>query len=184
TAQLGAPYGVNLMANTSVLGAAVPLTPFTVAFGPAVAFLVLLTLGTAGTAYAWYHAYAVPRGLAGGRGRRRGVLRLRSRAGVPGPHGAERLLRLGTVPAGGAAGALVATGGPAGRTARRADRRVRRAVARPGRRGPAAQFGGTGAVAGAVEAAAVRLGGTDPARARGHRAGRGAARDRARPLPG
>ena len=52
--QLNVPHGVNLMANTSILGAALPLAPVTLLFGPAVSVLVLLTLGPAGTATAWY----------------------------------------------------------------------------------------------------------------------------------
>ncbi|MGV9762197.1 hypothetical protein [Micromonospora tulbaghiae] len=51
---LNAPDGVNLMANTSVLGLGVPLTPVTVAFGSQAAFLVAVTLSLAGTATAWY----------------------------------------------------------------------------------------------------------------------------------
>ncbi|MFI7214746.1 hypothetical protein ACIBP4_26480 [Micromonospora maritima] len=54
SAALNAPDGVNLMANTSVLGLGVPLTPVTVAFGSQVAFLVAVTLSLAGTATAWY----------------------------------------------------------------------------------------------------------------------------------
>ncbi|MEU1845591.1 hypothetical protein [Micromonospora sediminicola] len=54
SAALNAPDGVNLMANTSVLGLGVPLTPVTVAFGSQVAFLVAVTLSLAGTAAAWY----------------------------------------------------------------------------------------------------------------------------------
>ncbi|WBC14727.1 hypothetical protein O7600_27150 [Micromonospora sp. WMMA1998] len=54
SAALNAPDGVNLMANTSVLGLGVPLTPVTVAFGSQAAFLVAVTLSLAGTATAWY----------------------------------------------------------------------------------------------------------------------------------
>lgn len=54
TRQLNAPDGVNLMANTSMLGLGVPMTPVTVLFGPRVTFALLLTLGLAGTAAAWY----------------------------------------------------------------------------------------------------------------------------------
>jgi hypothetical protein len=53
--QLNAPYGVNLMANTSVLGLAIPFAPVTVLAGPFIAYLAMTTLGLAGTAYAWYH---------------------------------------------------------------------------------------------------------------------------------
>jgi hypothetical protein len=55
TPTLDAPYGVNLLANTGLLGLTVPLAPVTWAFGPAVAFTLLLTLGLAATATAWYH---------------------------------------------------------------------------------------------------------------------------------
>ncbi len=54
TVRLNAPNGVNLMANTSVLALALPLAPVTALLGPAVSFLVLLTIALAGTAAAWY----------------------------------------------------------------------------------------------------------------------------------
>ncbi|MFV2111314.1 hypothetical protein ACFHW0_03105 [Micromonospora sp. LOL_025] len=54
SAQLNAPDGVNLMANTSVLGLGVPLTPVTLLFGSQVAFLVAVVCCLAGTATAWY----------------------------------------------------------------------------------------------------------------------------------
>lgn len=49
-----APDGVNLMANTVMLGVSVPLTPVTLAFGPSVTWALVLTLGLGGTAAAWY----------------------------------------------------------------------------------------------------------------------------------
>jgi hypothetical protein len=55
TPQMNAQNGVNLMANTGLLGLTVPLVPVTVLFGPAVAFTVLLTGGLTATAWAWYH---------------------------------------------------------------------------------------------------------------------------------
>jgi hypothetical protein len=55
TSQMNAPNGVNLMANTGLLGLTVPLVPVTVLFGPAVAFTVMLTGGLTATAWAWYH---------------------------------------------------------------------------------------------------------------------------------
>ncbi len=55
TPQMNAPDGVNLMANTALLGLAVPLVPVTLLFGPAVAFTVMLTGGLTATAWAWYH---------------------------------------------------------------------------------------------------------------------------------
>ncbi|MFJ3335281.1 dolichyl-phosphate beta-glucosyltransferase [Streptomyces sp. NPDC086766] len=50
----GFPDGVNLMANTVMLGLSVPFTPVTLAFGPAVSLSVCMTLGLAATAAAWY----------------------------------------------------------------------------------------------------------------------------------
>ncbi len=55
TPQMNAPNGVNLMANTGLLGLTVPLVPVTLLFGPAVAFTVMLTAGLTATAWAWYH---------------------------------------------------------------------------------------------------------------------------------
>jgi hypothetical protein len=52
--RMNVPSGVNLMANTSVLGLTVPLSPITLAFGPDVAFALLLTLAFAATAGCWY----------------------------------------------------------------------------------------------------------------------------------
>ena len=51
---INAPWGVNLMANTSVWAVALPLTPVTLAFGPGVGFAALVTVALAGTATAWY----------------------------------------------------------------------------------------------------------------------------------
>jgi hypothetical protein len=50
-----APFGVNLMANTSVWGLAIPLAPATALLGPSVAFRIMLTGAYLGTALAWYH---------------------------------------------------------------------------------------------------------------------------------
>lgn len=52
--RLNMPDGVNLMANTSVLGVSIPLAPLTWLFGPHVTFAVLLVLGFAGAATGWY----------------------------------------------------------------------------------------------------------------------------------
>ncbi|HEY0698418.1 MAG TPA: hypothetical protein VGD43_11485, partial [Micromonospora sp.] len=52
--QLNAPGGVNLMANTSVLGLGLPLTPVTLLFGSRAAFVVAVVGCLAGTATAWY----------------------------------------------------------------------------------------------------------------------------------
>ncbi|WP_433076022.1 hypothetical protein ACQP1P_30620 [Dactylosporangium sp. CA-052675] len=54
TDQLNAPVGVNLMANTSVLGLALPLAPVTLLFGAGVTFVLIDTIALAGTAAAWY----------------------------------------------------------------------------------------------------------------------------------
>ncbi|MEU8825930.1 dolichyl-phosphate beta-glucosyltransferase [Streptomyces sp. NPDC048636] len=48
------PSGVNLMANTTMLGLAVPLAPVTAVFGPAMTWALVLTAGLAATAVAWY----------------------------------------------------------------------------------------------------------------------------------
>ena len=53
--QLNAPNGVNMMANTGLLGLTVPLVPVTLLFGPAVAFTIMLTGGLTATAWAWYY---------------------------------------------------------------------------------------------------------------------------------
>ncbi|WP_435594594.1 glycosyltransferase [Streptomyces panacea] len=50
----GRPDGVNLMANTVMLGLSVPLTPLTLLFGPTVTWALVLTLGLTVTAVAWY----------------------------------------------------------------------------------------------------------------------------------
>ncbi|MGG8408157.1 dolichyl-phosphate beta-glucosyltransferase [Streptomyces sp. 12297] len=61
----GMPDGVNLMANTVMLGLSVPLTPVTLAFGPTVTWAIVLTFGLAGTALAWY--WLIRRWLVAGR---------------------------------------------------------------------------------------------------------------------
>ncbi|KPI21425.1 Dolichyl-phosphate beta-glucosyltransferase [Actinobacteria bacterium OK074] len=50
----GYPAGVNLMANTAMLGVTVPFTPVTLLLGPSVALLLAQTLGIAATATTWY----------------------------------------------------------------------------------------------------------------------------------
>jgi hypothetical protein len=52
--RVATPDGMNTMANASILGLGVPLTPVTLVFGPAVTYTVLITLAFAGTAAAWY----------------------------------------------------------------------------------------------------------------------------------
>lgn len=53
-----APVGVNMMANTAMLGLSVPLTPVTLAVGPTVTFALALTLGLATTAFGWYFLFS------------------------------------------------------------------------------------------------------------------------------
>ncbi|MFF8959067.1 glycosyltransferase [Streptomyces sp. NPDC014894] len=50
----GHPEGVNLMANTVMLGLSVPLTPVTLLLGPTVTWALVLTVGLAATAVSWY----------------------------------------------------------------------------------------------------------------------------------
>lgn len=52
--RMSTPLGLNTMANTSVFGLSIPLTPVTLLWGPSVSYLVVLTLALAGTATAWY----------------------------------------------------------------------------------------------------------------------------------
>ncbi|MFB6948123.1 glycosyltransferase [Streptomyces niveus] len=54
TTYQGHPDGVNLMANTVMLGLSVPLTPITLLLGPTVTWALVLTLGLTATAVAWY----------------------------------------------------------------------------------------------------------------------------------
>ena len=54
TDMLNVPDGVNMIANTSAYGLALPLIPVTMLFGPHVSFALMVTLSLAGTAYAWY----------------------------------------------------------------------------------------------------------------------------------
>ncbi|GIJ52337.1 glycosyl transferase [Virgisporangium aliadipatigenens] len=53
---INAPYGLNLMANTSVLAWSLPLAPVTWLFGAHTTLALLLTMGLFGTAAAWYYA--------------------------------------------------------------------------------------------------------------------------------
>jgi hypothetical protein len=52
--RMNVPDGVNIMANTTVLALSVPFAPVTHFFGTGVSVVLLLTLGLAGTAAAWY----------------------------------------------------------------------------------------------------------------------------------
>jgi hypothetical protein len=52
--RLNVPDGVNMMANTTVLALSLPMAPVTHFLGVGVSVVLLLTLGLAGTAFAWY----------------------------------------------------------------------------------------------------------------------------------
>ena len=52
--RMNVPDGVNMMANTTVLALSLPMAPVTHFLGAGVALVSLLTLGLAGTAFAWY----------------------------------------------------------------------------------------------------------------------------------
>ncbi|MFJ1649170.1 glycosyltransferase [Streptomyces sp. NPDC088258] len=52
------PDGVNLMANTVMLGLSVPLAPVTLTLGPVVTWALVLTLGLTATACSWYWLFA------------------------------------------------------------------------------------------------------------------------------
>jgi hypothetical protein len=56
--QMNYPNGVNMMANTSVLGVAIPLAPVTLLFGPQISYLVFLTVGLAGSAASCYYVFS------------------------------------------------------------------------------------------------------------------------------
>jgi hypothetical protein len=54
TDRMNVPDGVNMMANTTELALSVPMAPVTHWLGAGVTVVLLLTLGLAGTAFAWY----------------------------------------------------------------------------------------------------------------------------------
>jgi hypothetical protein len=56
--RLNYPDGVNMMANTSVLALSLPVSPVTHFLGAGVSVVLLLTLGLAGTAAAWYWLFS------------------------------------------------------------------------------------------------------------------------------
>ncbi|MEV6524046.1 hypothetical protein AB0M43_19020 [Longispora sp. NPDC051575] len=58
TDRLNVPDQANMMANTSVLGLGVPLSPISLVFGVQTTFVVALTLTLAGTASAWYWLFS------------------------------------------------------------------------------------------------------------------------------
>ncbi|BCJ50953.1 glycosyl transferase [Actinoplanes sp. NBRC 14428] len=58
TDRMNVPDGMNIMANTSVLALSVPFAPVTHFLGVGVAMVLLLTLGLAGTAAAWWWVLA------------------------------------------------------------------------------------------------------------------------------
>jgi hypothetical protein len=53
-----APIGVNMMANTPMLGVSIPLTPITLLFGPTVAYAIVLIGSMAVTGWAWYWLFS------------------------------------------------------------------------------------------------------------------------------
>src|SRR4051812_21643954 len=59
------PVGINMMANTSVLGLGVPLAPVTWLFGPTVTWAVALTGSVAASAGGWY--WVISRHITGSR---------------------------------------------------------------------------------------------------------------------
>ncbi|MGI5246070.1 hypothetical protein [Dactylosporangium sp. CA-139066] len=50
-----ASVGVNMMANTSILGLALPLLPITLLLGAPVSYVLGMTLALTGTAFGWYY---------------------------------------------------------------------------------------------------------------------------------
>ena len=58
TTAINVPNGVNLMANTSILGLGIPLAPITLLWGPQTSFALLLIIGLAGTAFGWYWVFS------------------------------------------------------------------------------------------------------------------------------
>ncbi len=64
--RLNVPDGVNMMANTSVFALSLPVAPITHFLGVGVSIALLLTVGLAGTAAAWY--YVLSRHLVRSRG--------------------------------------------------------------------------------------------------------------------
>ena len=55
TPTLNAPLGVSMIANTGMLLLAIPLVPVTLVYGPAASLALIITLGLAATAAAWYY---------------------------------------------------------------------------------------------------------------------------------
>ncbi|MEV8507816.1 hypothetical protein AB0368_23755 [Actinoplanes sp. NPDC051475] len=58
TGRMNVPDGMNTMANTSVLALTVPFAPVTHFLGAGVSMVLLLTLGLAGTAAAWWWVFS------------------------------------------------------------------------------------------------------------------------------
>jgi hypothetical protein len=58
TDRLNVPDGVNMMANTSVIGLGIPMTPITLLFGPLVTYALLAIISLAGTAAGWYYVFS------------------------------------------------------------------------------------------------------------------------------
>jgi hypothetical protein len=58
TTSMNYPDGVNLIANTSVLGLSIPLAPVTLLFGPGASYVLLVTASFALTAFGWYFVFS------------------------------------------------------------------------------------------------------------------------------
>ncbi|MGY0232345.1 DUF6541 family protein [Longispora urticae] len=58
SSQVNVPDGVNMMANTSILGLAIPLAPVTLLFGVNVSYALLVVIALSGTAIAWYWLFS------------------------------------------------------------------------------------------------------------------------------
>ncbi|MFJ8230201.1 glycosyltransferase [Streptomyces sp. NPDC094448] len=102
-----APDGVNLMANTVMLGLSLPLTPVTLLLGPTVTWAIVLTFGLAATAIAWY--WLIVRRITGPAARARSGYRAGSRESRAGSRESGAGSRESG--AGSRAGAQGATGG-------------------------------------------------------------------------
>ncbi|WP_245601624.1 hypothetical protein [Hamadaea tsunoensis] len=57
TDRLNAPFGVNLLANTTVIALGAVFTPVTLAYGAATTFAVIVAVNLAATAAAWYFLF-------------------------------------------------------------------------------------------------------------------------------
>ncbi|WP_412539723.1 hypothetical protein R8Z50_28355 [Longispora sp. K20-0274] len=58
SSQINVPDGVNMMANTSILGLAIPLAPVTLLFGVNVSYTLLVMIALSANATAWYWLFS------------------------------------------------------------------------------------------------------------------------------